>query len=150
MTFDAHKARERLDGLLGQFVNGVDGVDSAMLATLDGLALAHYGLTGDDADRQSAVLSGLFILARGTGERRGDSTGFRQIVIDLGDKAGTLFVMVAGTSALLTAPSALGVWAAPKADAGLIGFEMSRLIGRLADHPTTTVRHSEGASGGDL
>ncbi|MBF9071834.1 roadblock/LC7 domain-containing protein [Streptacidiphilus sp. NEAU-YB345] len=125
-------------------------MESALVATRDGLQLASAGLDIDDADRLAAVITGEYATARSVNEIR-PLGGVRQVVVEFDD--GFLFIMHAGNHAAgdansRTLSTLLGVTATVSADAGLVGAEMAHLIGSLANHLTTGSRQAVPVGGG--
>lgn len=109
-----------LGWLLAGLVQRVPHTRSALLLTSDGLKKAAHGLDDDSADHLAAIASGLFSLARSAGNRFGGGERVRQVVAELDDTL--LFVSSAGVGAVLAVLAARG------ADAGVLGYEMSRLV----------------------
>lgn len=125
---------QSLEWLLEDFIRRVPQTECALLAARDGLKKAAHGLTADQADTMSAVMSGLHSLARSVGEikDRRSSGAVRQVVVEHDDAL--LFVMSAGEGSLL------GVQAAHGADPGVVGYEMTQLINSVFDHLGTPTR----------
>ncbi|MEU6346889.1 roadblock/LC7 domain-containing protein [Streptomyces sp. NPDC046977] len=138
--------------LLNDFVRRVPGVQSAFLASSDGIELATSGLSGQQPETAAAVVASLYSLARGAGRltpRPSTDVKVRQVVIEL-DSA-TLFLTVAGDGLPQgvsvqygadprKASSVLGVMAGPEANVGLIGHEMATMIRSVAEHLVTDTR----------
>jgi predicted regulator of Ras-like GTPase activity (Roadblock/LC7/MglB family) len=153
MTNDVALGQKDLGWLLEDFVARVPGVDGALLASRDGLKLAAVGLSENQADQTSAVVSGLYSLARGVGKIKGSSGGaVRQVLIEHDEV--TFFVMSAGDglpqgmpmqpgSDPRTVGSVLAVLAAPDADPGMVGYEMATLIKSVAEHLVTATRRGD-------
>jgi predicted regulator of Ras-like GTPase activity (Roadblock/LC7/MglB family) len=119
-------AVHELDWLLANLSASVDGVDSAVILSPDGLALGRSpGLTEADADHLAALAAGAFSLARGTGTKFGCGE-VRQAIIEM--DAGLLFITPAGRG------TCLALLAAADADAGQIAYEMSVLVKRVGQH----------------
>jgi predicted regulator of Ras-like GTPase activity (Roadblock/LC7/MglB family) len=134
-----------LDWLLDGLRERVPGIAGAVLASRDGIRLAVTGLSGDQADREAAVVCGLLSMARGTGAAIGWSGGVRQVVVEHDE--GMLFVMATGghaSAGLEQRPrivdSVLGVLATSEADPRLVGAEMAALAGSVAEHLVTAIR----------
>ena len=122
-----------LDWVLADFVRRVPHTRAAVLASSDGVLKHRHGLGADDADRLSAIATGLCSLARGVGVLAGDSEGaVRQVVVE--HDAGLLFVSAAGQRAVLA------VWAGQEADPGVVGYEMAQLVKSIPEHLATPVR----------
>lgn len=113
-----------LDWLLTTFARRVPGIAYALAVSVDGLALAATdGLPVDEADRLSAITSGLVSLTIGVS--RSLSTGrVRQTVVDM--DGGVLLIMAVGDRAHLA------VLAAPGCDLGQTGYETALLAQRVA------------------
>jgi predicted regulator of Ras-like GTPase activity (Roadblock/LC7/MglB family) len=143
--------------LLEDFVRRVPGVDAALLASSDGLPLAVAGLTGEEAEKTAAVMSGLHSLAKSVGMIKGPSGGgVRQVVVEL-DRM-HLFVTSAGDGLPAGVPvrpgigvsavgTVVGVLAAPDADLGAIGYETATLIKSVSEHLVTATRRGEAHDG---
>ncbi|MDT3397714.1 roadblock/LC7 domain-containing protein [Streptomyces sp. B1866] len=124
-----------LDWLLANFIERIAHTRSAVVASSDGVKKHLHGLTADQADRLSAIATGLCSLARGVGDFVEHSTGkVRQVVVEHDD--GLLFVSRAGNSAVLA------VLASHEADLSLVGYEMAQLVKSVASHLATPVRTS--------
>ncbi|TQN33385.1 putative regulator of Ras-like GTPase activity (Roadblock/LC7/MglB family) [Haloactinospora alba] len=118
--------------LLSNLVERVPHTKSVVLLSSDGLTKAAYGLDTDSAEQLSAIASGLFSLARGTGAKFAGSDLVRQVVVELDDSL--LFVSSAGFG------SVLAVMADRSADAGVLGYEMSQLIKSVRPFLATPAR----------
>lgn len=118
-------ASRDLDWLLASFTDQVPDVAHALALSADGLRLAASpGLTTDQADQLSAVISGLASLTLGAA--RVMSAGrVRQQIVDM--DGGVLLVMAVRDRALI------GVLAAPGCDLGQIGYETAMLVQRVAE-----------------
>ena len=127
----SHSARN-LNWLVQSFVREVPGVLDALVVSADGLAIATSdGLTREDADRLSAVASGLISLAYGTAARfRGGAVN--EIIIEME----ALFLFVSGVSD----GSCLCVVADVGCDVGLVGYEMAVLVERAGTVLTPELR----------
>lgn len=130
---DERTGRPRdLDWLLTGLVERVTNTRSALLLSSDGLKKAFSGLDGDQADHLSAVASGMFSLARNAGTRFGNGGEVRQVVAELDDTL--LFVTTAGDGAVLAVIAGRGV------DAGILGYEMSKLVTSVGNYLATPAR----------
>ncbi|MFI1400768.1 roadblock/LC7 domain-containing protein [Streptomyces sp. NPDC020681] len=143
---DARTAEGTLDGLLAQLMDRIPGTVQVLLASGDGLKLAHTDKDINTADAMAAVMSGLNSLGGAT--FKGLPGGVRQVVVE--HDAGALFVMSADAGA--TDPrvvgTVLGVVASPTADLGAVGFEMTRLITGLDEHLIVQARTNNFAGQG--
>lgn len=123
-----------LNWLLDDFVARVTDVRHAIILSNDGLRVAASGsLSREDAEHLSAVAAGFQSLAKGA-SLRFDGGTVRQTIVEM--EEALLFVTSAGNG------SCLAVMSMMEADAGLIAYEMARLIGRVGQHLTT---HPRGA-----
>ncbi|ROQ70258.1 putative regulator of Ras-like GTPase activity (Roadblock/LC7/MglB family) [Streptomyces sp. 840.1] len=137
--------------LLRQFVSDTPGVTHAVLLSRDGLRLLDSEVDKDWADELSAGLSGVASLAAsitGPSNRRNPA---KQVVIERDDCL--IFVQSAGRSAAFDnspgdargqVETILAVIAGTDADAGLVGFEMGRLVGKFAKSMLVPVRVGTG------
>jgi predicted regulator of Ras-like GTPase activity (Roadblock/LC7/MglB family) len=118
----------RLDWLLVDFARGTPGVVSAVVMSVDGLALAASGGVDDAlADQLSAAASGLVGLARATALLLG-SGELTQTILETTD--GYFFVTSVGRGATMA------VHTTRQCDLGLVGYEMTMLaerVGRALD-----------------
>ena len=125
------EGESELDWLLDDFVDRVPGATSAAVVTTDGLGLCiSAGIASDSADQLSAITSGLASLTDGAAQFF-DAGGVRQLIVEM-DK-GFLFV------ARVSDGSILAVMCDSDCDIGLIGYEMSLLIGRIGKVLTPAV-----------
>lgn len=127
-----------LGWLLSGLVERVPHSHSALLLSADGLKKAYHGLGNDQADHLAAIASGLFSLARTAGTRFGGGGGVRQVVAELDDTL--LFVSTAGYGAVLA------VVAGREADAGMVGFEMTKLVKSVRPYLSTPPRVPAGGT----
>lgn len=139
-TFPANDApatgQTTLDGLLTGLLNRASGTVRVLLASGDGLKLAHTDKDADKADEMAAVMSGLYSLGRGI--FKNTPGGVRQVVVE--HDGGRLFVMSAGAGGTGVVGTVLGVLVLPSADPGLVGYEMTTLIKSLDEHLITEAR----------
>lgn len=123
-----------LDWLLDDLTRRVDSVRHAVVLSSDGLLTARSeGIGRPDAEHLAAVASGLYSLARGTGEHFGAGKA-RQTMIEFED--GVLCVTTAGDE------SCLSVLAEGEADMGRIAYEMTLLVNRVGEHLGVTARQA--------
>jgi len=123
---------ERMGFLLDGFTQKVPGVANAVVVSSDGLVLAmSRGLDRTHADQLAAVTAGLTSLTIGAARCFG-AGGVNQVIVEM--DRGYLFV----TS--ISDGSAFAVFAAPDADLGLVGYEMSVLVGRIGQFLTPELR----------
>ncbi|WP_026455642.1 roadblock/LC7 domain-containing protein [Saccharomonospora iraqiensis] len=120
--------------LLNRLIDAVPGARSAVLLSVDGLPKYWVGLDDDDKDTLAALASSMCSLSYQVGTRFGDSgsSGFRQVVTELGDIM--LFVSAA------SAGSALAVLAGREVDPRIMGYEIEMLVKQVPDHLTTPNR----------
>lgn len=157
MTNETALAPADLGWLLEDFAARVPGVDSALLASSDGLKLTRARLSADEADRTAALMSGFHSLAKSTATiTAAVGGGLRQIVVEL--DRGYLFVMSAGAGLPANAPvhvgtatetvgTVLAVLAEQGADVGVIGYEMGVLARSVGEHLVVPVRPAEAPHG---
>lgn len=130
------KQKKDMDWLLEEFHERVPGTNSALLLSSDGLKVALHGLDEDQADTLSALVSGMYSLAKEISKVQGAPPGgVRQNVTEL--DSGFLFIMSAGEGSLLA------VLARVDADAGFIGHQMTQLVKSVAEHLVTPARHTD-------
>lgn len=128
-----------LDGLLAGLMNRAPGTVRVLLASNDGIKLAHTDKDHDKADEMAAVMAGLYSLGRGI--FKNTPGGVRQVAVE--HDGGRLFVMSAGASADAdygVVGTILGVLALSSAEPGLVGYEMTTLIKGLNEHLITEAR----------
>lgn len=148
MTNERPDQPSDLGWLLEEFVSRVPGVDSALLASSDGMRLALAGLSQNQADVAAAVMSGLQSLAKGVARIKDTTPNVLQIVVEL--ESVNLFVMSADSPLPEHVPShigtdrsvgtVLGVLTTCDADPGVVGYEMATLIGSVSEHLRTRAR----------
>jgi len=121
-----------LDWLLDDFVDRVPGASSAAVVTADGLVLCVSAqIPSDSADQLAAITSGLASLTDGAAQFF-SAGGVRQLIVEMDD--GFLFV------ARVSDGSVLAVMCESSCDIGLVGYEMSLLIGRIGNVLTPELR----------
>lgn len=121
-----------LDWLLEDFVDRVPGASSAEVVTADGLVLCvSAAIRGDSADQLAAITSGLASLTDGAALFF-QAGSVRQLIVEM--EGGFLFV------ARVSDGSVLAVMCESSCDIGLIGYEMSLLIGRIGGVLTPELR----------
>jgi hypothetical protein len=121
-----------LDWLLDDFVDRVPGASSAVVVTADGLVLCISAeISSDSADQLAAITSGLASLSDGAAQffAAGEA---RQLIVEM--DGGFLFVARVSDGSVLAAMCESGC------DIGLIGYEMSLLIGRIGNVLTPELR----------
>lgn len=128
-----YKAGEsELDWLLDDFVDRVPGASSAVVVTTDGLVLVVSAeVQGESADQLAAITSGLASLSDGAAQFFA-AGGVRQLIVEMDQ--GFLFV------ARVSDGSVLAMMCESDCDIGLIGYEMSLLIGRIGNVLTPELR----------
>ncbi|MFE4829888.1 roadblock/LC7 domain-containing protein [Streptomyces sp. NPDC056672] len=144
MTSDGY-SDEQLRGfgwLLKDLVDTLGPAASAgaVLLSRDGLLKAYAGsfeeVARDNADTLAATASSLYSLGVQFGKGSGlETNGVRRVLVDGHGFFGV--VMSAGYGSVLV------VRAADTVDSGLVGFEMNRLIQRMAEHLATPDRRSD-------
>lgn len=121
-----------LDWLLDDFVDRVPGASSAVVVTTDGLVLVvSKEVSGESADQLAAITSGLASLSDGAAQFFA-AGGVRQLIVEMDQ--GFLFV------ARVSDGSVLAMMCDSDCDIGLIGYEMSLLIGRIGNVLTPELR----------
>jgi predicted regulator of Ras-like GTPase activity (Roadblock/LC7/MglB family) len=114
----------QLDWLVNDLVRRVPAVAHALVVSAEGLALAVSELVdGARADQLAAAASGLASLTRSAARCLGAEPATQTIVEMTG---GYLFVTAVGEDASLAAV------ADTRCEMGAVGYEMSRLAGRIA------------------
>jgi predicted regulator of Ras-like GTPase activity (Roadblock/LC7/MglB family) len=126
------RGESELDWLLDDFVDRVPGAESAVVVTADGLVLCISAqISSESADQLAAITSGFASLADGAAQFFA-AGGARQLIVEM--DGGFLFV------ARVSDGSVLAVKCASSCDIGLIGYEMSLLIGRIGKVLTPELR----------
>jgi uncharacterized protein len=121
-----------LDWLLDDFVERVPGASSAVVVTADGLVLCISAqISGDSADQLAAITSGLASLTDGAAQFFAVGA-VRQVIVEM--EGGFLFV------ARVSDGSVLALLCDSDCDIGLIGYEISLLIGRIGKVLTPELR----------
>jgi len=128
------KSGSDLGWLLEDLVSRVPYTRAAVLLSSDGIKRAVHGLDIEGADHLSAVASGLWSIVRSAGKHFAGGPHARQVVAEL-DTA-LLFVSAAGQG------SVLAVLAGPDTDAGVLGFEMQRMIQQVTKSLETPARNA--------
>lgn len=104
--------------LLASLIEQVPGTRSAVLSK-HGLAMAERGLGHDDADRLSAIASGLFSHARQAAALFGGKDGVRQVAVETD---GILLFAASAEAAVLA------VLAGRETDAAVLGSRIGEVI----------------------
>ncbi|HVV31077.1 MAG TPA: roadblock/LC7 domain-containing protein [Mycobacteriales bacterium] len=121
-----------LNWLVGQFSRAVPGITSAAVVSADGLLLAmNEGMERSQGDQLAAIASGMASLTRGAALcfEQGE---VRQVMIEM--ELGFLFVMAISDGSILVTVTDT------RADVGLVGYEMARLVGRVGALLTPELR----------
>jgi len=130
------EASRQLDWLVNDFVRRIDGVTHALVVSADGLKLAVSERVDEaTADQLAAVASGLVSLTRGAA-RCFAAEPVVQTIVEMG--GGYLFVTAVSEG------STLAVFADVACDIGMIGYEMTRLVGRVGQLLVPGTRSSGG------
>ena len=127
-----HGTEQGLAWLLSGLAERVPHVRGVVLFTGDGLLKDHHGVDRADAEHLSAIGSGLFSLARGTGQKFGTSDGVRHVAVELEDLM--LFVVAAGSGSGLVALAGRAV------DVAVLGYQMTQLVRSVQPYLGTAVR----------
>lgn len=115
-----------LDWLLDDLADRVEHFRQAVILSRDGLPIAATRDLGrEDAERLSALAAGLQSLADGAGQHL-DAGEVRQTIVEL--EQALLFITNAGHG------SCFAALCPADADAGLIAYEMARLVRRAGPH----------------
>ncbi|MGW4642838.1 roadblock/LC7 domain-containing protein [Sphaerisporangium sp. NPDC004334] len=123
-----------LHWLLDDFVARVTDVRHAIILSNDGLRVAaSSSLEREDAEHLSAVAAGFQSLAKGA-SLRFEGGAVRQTIVEM--ESALLFVTSAGNG------SCLAVLSMMQADAGVVAYEMARLVAGVGRHLGT---HPRGA-----
>jgi predicted regulator of Ras-like GTPase activity (Roadblock/LC7/MglB family) len=126
-----------LDCLLDDLVARAARIQKAAVLSRDGLALGtSAGLSREDAEHLCALAAGLASLANGGALHFGGGD-VRQTVIEM--DRGFLFVTPAGEG------SCLAVLADPRADVGLLAYEIALIVKRLGRRLAASSRPAPGA-----
>ena len=121
-----------LNWLLDDFVERVPGAASAVVVAADGLVLVISHQIADAAtDQLAAIMSGLASLTDGAAQFYG-AGAVRQLIVEM--VGGFLFV------ARISDGSVLALMCESSCDIGLVGYEMSLLIGRIGTALTPELR----------
>ncbi|MBD0710874.1 MULTISPECIES: roadblock/LC7 domain-containing protein [unclassified Streptomyces] len=126
----------QLDWVLDDLVGRIPEIRCAIVLSGDGLLIGKsQGLVRDDAERLSAVASGMHSLARGTAQYfRGGAV--QQTVIQM--EHAFLFITAAGSGARLAALASQDV------DAGMMAFEMGTLVKQVGTYLSAAPRITDG------
>lgn len=131
MSIGEHDDRD-LNWVLSNFAERIPGTESALVVTTDGLVLAlSERIARDLADQLAAITSGLASLTAGAA-RCFEAGAVTQLIVEM--EGGYLFITSISES------SALAVVCDPDCDIGLIGYEMSLLVGRIGRVLTPALR----------
>ena len=121
-----------LTWVLDEFARETPDVHTVIAVSIDGVStFANTGVPAADNERLAAITSGFHSLALGIGAQF-DGGVVRQVVAELDNLL--FFVAAAGRNTLLS------VLAAPHADAGIVGYEMTLLARRVGDYFATARR----------
>ncbi len=115
-----------LDQLLTGLVDRVADVNHAVVLSEDGLVVSRStGFVRDDAERLAATASGLMSLSKGVSmDFRGGPV--RQALIEMANSY--LILTAAGPGAHLV------VLTGPKADVGVVAYQMNMLVKKIGEH----------------
>ena len=113
----------KMDWLLNDFVDQVQGVAHVVVVSVDGLLIASsQDLPDDRAEQFSAIAAGLISLVYGAA-RHFDGGNMAQTIVDM--ESGYLILMSVSDG------SSIGVLASRNCDVGQIGYEMALLVDRV-------------------
>lgn len=110
--------------LLAALVDTSPHARSALLLSADGMPIVSHGLDAEHEDKLSALAAGICSMARNVGVTFSGSERVRQVVTELDQLM--LFISTAGSN------SVLAVLTSRDADAGLMGYEMTRMVKSVA------------------
>jgi predicted regulator of Ras-like GTPase activity (Roadblock/LC7/MglB family) len=128
----ANRGESELNWLLDDFVDRVPGASSAAVVAADGLVLVISAqIPVEAADQLAAITSGLASLSDGAAQFFAAGK-VRQLILEM--DGGFLFVARVGDG------SVLAVMCESNCDIGLVGYEMSLLIGRIGHVLTPELR----------
>ncbi|MGW1076765.1 roadblock/LC7 domain-containing protein [Streptomyces sp. NPDC002537] len=118
--------------MIRDFIEATPGLRGGIVVSSDGLTLAESGgLSEDDRDRLSAVVSGIVALSKGALSICG-GTRVNQTLVDMDQ--GYLCLMS------ISEGSTLGLVTHPACNIGLIAYEAARLVDRVGRAMTPAVR----------
>lgn len=128
-----------LNWSLDDFVDRTANVAHAIVLSADGLLLARSRrLPNDRADQLAAVISGLVSLTQGAAKCF-DAGHIRQSMVEM--ERGFLLVSSVADG------SSIGVLASPDAELGVVGFEVTKLVGLFGILLTPDVRATPSTTG---
>ncbi|RAY12561.1 roadblock/LC7 domain-containing protein [Actinomadura craniellae] len=118
--------------MLDDLIDRVGEVRKAVVLSRDGLVMgASSGVERNDAEYLAALAAGFFSLANGAREHF-ESGEVRQTLVEM--ESGLFFVVPAGSGSCLALLSDSG------ANAGLVAYEMARLVTRVRRHLSAAPR----------
>jgi predicted regulator of Ras-like GTPase activity (Roadblock/LC7/MglB family) len=131
-------SNRQLDWLLDDLVERVADVQKAVILSRDGLTIGASSNFGrEDAERLSAIASGIQSLTRGAGLEFGGGQ-VQQTVVEM--EWAFLFITAAGEG------SSLAVLTAAGGDAGVVAYEMAVLVKRVGQHLAVEPRPASAAN----
>lgn len=124
----------QLDWLLQRLLDITPHTRHALLVASDGIRICHTpGLAVEQADRLSAIATGIQALAAGASADFGAGRGgVRQSMTEF--DGGILFVVGTGVGAQIA------VLSDDEVDAGLVGAQMAALVEQVGEHLTVPPR----------
>ncbi|MEK8173887.1 roadblock/LC7 domain-containing protein [Streptomyces sp. M19] len=122
-----------LNWILSGFARRLPEVTQAIAVSVDGLALAYFGVERDDADRLAAIASGIVNLLSGAAQVMNADPVEHSLTAMEG---GYLFSMAVSSGASLL------VTTTRDADIGEVSYRMAELINQVGDALSPQVRTS--------
>jgi predicted regulator of Ras-like GTPase activity (Roadblock/LC7/MglB family) len=133
------RVASELGWMLDDLIERVGEVRKAVVLSRDGLVMgASKGVGRDDSEYLAALAAGFFSLANGAREHF-EAGEVRQTIIEM--DGGLFFVVPAGSGSCLALLSDAG------ANAGLVAYEMARLVTRVRRHLAAAPRSAQPGTG---
>ena len=124
--------RQDLNWLVSDFCTRIEDIAHAIVVSADGVPLALTdGIPGDALEKFAAIVSGLTSLVEGAA-RIFEGGAPTQALVEMED--GLMFIKAVSDG------SSLAVLAAPECDTRQVSYEMTRLVGAVAEALTPAAR----------
>jgi hypothetical protein len=124
--------RQDLNWLVSDFCTRIEDIAHAIVVSADGVPLAiSDGIPGDALEKFAAIVSGLTSLVEGAA-RIFEGGSPTQAMVEMED--GLMLIKAVSDG------SSLAVLAAPECDTRQVSFEMTRLVGAVAEALTPAAR----------
>jgi uncharacterized protein len=124
--------RQDLNWLVSDFCTRIEDIAHAIVVSADGVPLAiSEGIPGDAVEKFGAIVSGLASLVEGAA-RIFEGGAPTQALVEMED--GLMLIKTVSDG------SSLAVLAAPECDTRQVSFEMTRLVGAVAEALTPAAR----------